>query len=93
MRQFGLTGGHHAAVLNGLPDVRVSHAASEEGLETLEVSALNEGAAFVAAGQWLERRAAEGSRRTIEDFDWAPPGAYSVGYTLLLTLSPADQVG
>ncbi|WP_156934764.1 hypothetical protein [Pseudonocardia spinosispora] len=72
-----------------LPEFHVSRTSDEDGTEAVEVSALTEASTLVAAGHWLEREAAEGRGRILEDLDWSLPGVRSVGYTMILTVSPA----
>lgn len=72
-----------------LPGFHVSRVSDPDGTETVEVSALDEGSTLIAAGHWLEREAAEGRAWVLEDLDWSLPGVRSVGYTMILTVSPA----
>jgi hypothetical protein len=82
---------HDTATVDTAPGARIAMLPDEDGLTTLEVRATSEGAALIAAGQWLRRQSACGEPAGVEGIDWAPAEDDGPG-TLMLTVSQTSAV-
>lgn len=81
---------HTSTIITGLTDTEYTFSQAEDGCRIIEVSALTEGAALIAAGRYLELQAVSGAPSTIEEIDWLVPGTHSPKHTLIITASALE---